>query len=85
MYGIGLVGLFAYSLVQWRLCQLTKLKTIIRLMLFAYYCAFMIKGIYSVETNLSLLIMVEIFGVMHSKATIDKVNKVGVGCNLNVQ
>jgi len=66
IFGIGIIGLIIYSLIQLFLCKLTKLGKLEYTLLFFFYVACMFKGIISFDVFLSPLIMVSIYNNIRS-------------------
>lgn len=68
VFGIGIIGGLFYSGIQYLLCRLIGFRKIYVLVLFLYYCAFMVKGITSHDVILAPLIVLGVFnGIQQRK------------------
>lgn len=64
LLGLGGVGLFVYSLIQYYLCKLTRLGRLESLLIFVMYFAFMLKSFVYMDLYVSLFIMLPIFQII---------------------
>lgn len=70
LWGIGLLGFIAYSLVQLSLCRLCYLGRFESFVLFMYYIIFMLKGIVTLDVCISIFMMYHVYYNMQTNKRI---------------